>query len=179
MTCLRYVLRSLLFCAKGNHLLTFNDFRVPVRTFVEIWQHNLMHFFGLCQLANSNQNFCTFPQRCRAGRQGFRKSFLTAIFTSTLGLLPFTMFLASFKALLTLSHSPSGAPKARQTTCSFAVSSKCNFGSLFGSTKQTAARALHTTPATHTVLCTPFSVAGGHPPQEIFHNEPQTMLTYG
>ena len=68
------------------------------------------------------------------GRQGFRKFFLI-VFSMDFHLhteLVIIKFVTSFRALIMLSHSPCGAPLAKKTTCSFAVSPHCKVGCLFG-----------------------------------------------
>ena len=52
--------------------------------------------------------------------------------TSTPSLLPSIQVRDSFKALIMLSRSPSGAPEPKKITCSFAVSPNCKVRSLFG-----------------------------------------------
>ena len=121
------------------------------------------------------------------GCQGFRKSVLTAFSgsspycfqwnssTSAPSFLPLMKFLNSFKALVMLPQSPSGAPQARKTTCSFVVSPNCKVCSLFGFLQS---HGCARTPHHHSdgSFCALLH-GSGHQPQEVFHTEQLTMLT--
>ena len=134
-----------------------------------------MFFLELCQLGMvTNALALSTDKKVAKGSAGLSLLLPVRPFAPTPNVSPLTIF----SALIMLSHSPTGAPFAGKTTCSFAMSPHRNVSSLFGFLQSHGCpHAPHHQPTTHAVSLSSSSMVGGDPPEGVAQWEQLAMFT--